>query len=106
MIYASENELQIVKGILKKHLPAHAKVWVFGSRATGVRLKKFSDLDLAIDIGERMSLRLLGQLDEDFVWCLLPYRVDVIDWASTQSYFKEIVESDFVPLNFLDEDPK
>ena len=102
MIHASIKECNLIKKILKKHLPPQTKVWAFGSRATGKRLKRFSDLDLAVDIGKPMPLRLVSQLEEDFSESLLPYRVDVIDWASTKPYFKKIVESDFVPLNFLE----
>jgi predicted nucleotidyltransferase len=65
MINILPEHLEIIKVILRKHLPSHAKVWVFGSRTTQ-KIKKFSDLDLAIDMGQPLSLRLTGNLKEDF----------------------------------------
>jgi predicted nucleotidyltransferase len=43
----SEREGAIVAEILEKYL-AGRTVWAFGSRATGKRVKRFSDLDLAV----------------------------------------------------------
>ena len=40
------DHLEIVQGILREHLPAGVKVWVFGSRANWTT-KDSSDLDLA-----------------------------------------------------------
>ena len=42
------DECEIVAAILRKHVPGRA-VWAFGSRATGKRVKRFSDLDLAVE---------------------------------------------------------
>lgn len=42
----SPHHLEIVKAILRKHVPDR-EVYYFGSRATGTA-KKFSDLDLAV----------------------------------------------------------
>jgi len=47
--------------ILAANLPHDAKVWVFGSRATG-RARRYSDLDLAIDAGRPVTLDELAQL--------------------------------------------
>lgn len=41
------DHLEIVQGILRKHLPEDVKVWVFGSRAHGTT-RDSSDLDLAL----------------------------------------------------------
>ena len=43
----------LVKTILHRYLPKYTLLWVFGSRAKGTS-KKFSDLDIAIDCGERV----------------------------------------------------
>ena len=64
-----------VLNILRAHLPASAKLWVFGSRATG-RARRYSDLDLAIDIGRPMTLDETAALAEAFSDSDLPYRVD------------------------------
>ena len=69
----------LVLGILRAHLPEAAKVWVFGSRATG-RARRYSDLDLVIDAGRRLTLDDFAGLTESFSDSDLPYRVDVVDW--------------------------
>ena len=48
----SAEDRRLVWAILTAHLPATAKIWVFGSRASG-RARRYSDLDLAIDGGFR-----------------------------------------------------
>ncbi|WP_146079996.1 nucleotidyltransferase domain-containing protein, partial [Brachyspira murdochii] len=44
MINLTENEIQIIKDILKKHIK-YGKVYLFGSRVKGTN-KKFSDIDI------------------------------------------------------------
>jgi predicted nucleotidyltransferase len=70
---------QIVSAILRTHLPQGTKAWVFGSRAMG-RARLYSDLDLAIDAGRRLTLDERASLTEAFSDSDLPYRVDVVDW--------------------------
>ncbi len=67
---------RLVLHILDIHLPRGAKVWLFGSRATG-RARRYSDLDLAIDAGRRLSLDELAELAEAFSDSDLPYKVDL-----------------------------
>ena len=84
----------IVRDILRKHVPDH-EVWAFGSRAKG-RAKRYSDLDAAV-IGETaLPLRTLGRLANDFPESDLPWRVDVVDWATTQPAFRAIIERERV----------
>ena len=42
------DHLEIVQNILREHLPAGFKVWLFGSRANWTT-KDSSDLDLAVE---------------------------------------------------------
>ena len=90
------DEWSIVHDILQKHVPDHA-VWAFGSRATGTA-KKFSDLDLAIIAARPLSLDLCASLSDDFSESDLPWRVDVVDWASTSDVFRKIIERDKVVI--------
>ncbi len=85
-------DLALVKSILSKHLPLGAVVWVFGSRATAAA-RSFSDLDLAIDIGEPLSLERLAGLAHDFDESRLPYKVDVIDWVTISDSFRKNIEN-------------
>jgi predicted nucleotidyltransferase len=87
------QDLDIVRSILQEGLPPDAKVWVFGSRATGAT-KRSSDLDLAIDAGRKLSLSELSVLNSAFEDSDLPYKVDLVDWAATGEAFRNIIERD------------
>ena len=86
---------RLVAAVLAKYLPRGAKVWVFGSRATG-RARPFSDLDLAIDAGQVLSLDEFACLAEAFCESDLPYRVDLVDWHSLDEGFRRIIAADRV----------
>ncbi len=81
---------EIVRDILRKHLPDH-EVWAFGSRVKG-RVKPYSDLDLAVISDTPLSLDVRGSLADDFSESDLPWRVDVVDWARTSDSFRKIIE--------------
>ncbi len=86
----SPTEWRIVRDILRKHIPDHA-VWAFGSRAKRTGWT-YSDLDLAIITETPLSAQIRGDLAEDFSESDLPFRVDLLDWATTQDNFRRIVE--------------
>lgn len=86
----------IVRSILRRHV-SEREVWAFGSRARGTA-KPYSDLDLAI-LGEApLGLALSAALAEDFSESDLPWKVDVVDWATTSEPFRRIIERDRVVL--------
>lgn len=88
------DHLKVVQDILQKHVPER-EVWAFGSRAKWLA-KEYSDLDLCI-VGESpLSFLTLGLLKEAFEDSDLPYKVDVVDWASTSESFRKIIERDKV----------
>lgn len=87
----------LVWQILRSNLPATAKVWVFGSRATG-RARRYSDLDLAIDAGRPLTLDETAKLAETFDESDLPYRVDVVDWRAIDDRFRQIIAQERVKL--------
>ena len=80
---------EIVRRILQTHVP-YAEVWVFGSRATG-KAKPFSDLDIAIITTQPLPLDVSASLHDDFSESDLPYKVDVVDWATTSASFRTII---------------
>ena len=84
----------IVSEILQKYVPQY-EVWAFGSRITK-KARQYSDLDLAIISESPMDLSLKAALNEAFSESDLPWQVDVIDWATTQPAFREIIEIDKV----------
>lgn len=88
------DQLQIVQTILQKHVPQY-DVWAFGSRAKWTA-KDYSDLDLCIFSDQPLSFKILGALNEDFAESDLPWKVDVVDWATTSESFRKIIERDKV----------
>ena len=93
--YVSLGELDIIAGILRKHV-AGRHVWAFGSRATGKRLKRFSDMDLAVEGTLTWDQRTA--LEADFDESLLPFKVDVVELGKLETGFRERIESDFVEI--------
>ena len=84
------SHLAMVRVILSTHVPTH-EVWAFGSRVTG-SAKEFSDLDLVV-IGEKpLSIAVHANLMDEFSESDLPYKVDVIDWATTDAAFRQIIQ--------------
>ena len=96
MIYLAPEHLRLVQSILKQHLP-HQRVLVFGSRAIGYH-KPHSDLDLCVMSDEPMSLLLMTTLKEAFSESNLPVRVDLVDWATLTSAFKNIIKETALPI--------
>ena len=88
----SPNELRIVKDILARCLPPSYRTFAFGSRATGRRLKPWSDLDLAIEGPEPLAFEVIGLLREEFDESLLPWKVDIVDRATVSEDFNKIID--------------
>jgi uncharacterized protein len=89
---------RLVLDILRAHLPRRTKTWVFGSRVTG-RARRYSDLDLAIDAGRRLTLDEIAQLAEAFGDSDLPYKVDLVDWHDIDDRWRQIIASERAPLS-------
>jgi uncharacterized protein len=92
----SAKELALVQSILSTWLPMY-EVRMFGSRARGTP-KPYSDLDLVIMGDEPVPLSTLGQLHEAFASSELPWRVDLVDWASTSPEFQQHIQTNSKPL--------
>ncbi|TAK20704.1 MAG: hypothetical protein EPO26_16900 [Chloroflexota bacterium] len=71
------------------------EVWAFGSRAKWTA-KEYSDLDLAVICDRPLGLSTTAALAEDFSESDLPWRVDVVDWATTIEAFRKVIEPDKV----------
>jgi type I restriction enzyme S subunit len=84
----------IVRDILRRRVPG-CEVWAFGSRAVG-KAKRYSDLDLAIIRDTALPLAVRAELEEAFSESDLPWRVDVVDWATTGATFRAIIMRDKV----------
>lgn len=84
----------MVKEILARYLPNY-EVWAFGSRVKGTA-RPYSDLDLAVMGNTAMSIAQLAELSEAFSESDLPWRVDIVDWATTSERFREIIRQKYV----------
>ena len=85
---------KIVQRILQEHVP-DLEVWAFGSRAKW-SAKEFSDLDLAVITDEPLPIDTSLALNEAFTEPDLPWKVDVVDWASVGDGFKKAIKRDKV----------
>lgn len=90
------DHLHIVRGILQTHVP-NREVWAFGSRAKWTA-RETSDLDLCVQGDEPLSFESMGLLRAAFEESDLPYKVDVVDWATTSDAFRKIIERDKVAV--------
>ncbi len=84
----------IVRAILHEHVPQY-EVWAFGSRVRGTA-KPYSDLDLAILTDRPLPLETSAALREAFTESDLPWKVDLVDWATLDESFRKIIEHDKV----------
>ncbi len=90
-IAITSEQWEIVTTILEKHIP-NKIIWIFGSRAKH-QAKPYSDLDIAI-IGEApLPIDLLAAMTEDFTESALPFKVDLLDWATVGVAFRGVIES-------------
>ena len=88
---------RLVLNILQANLPRSAKAWVFGSRAIG-RARPYSDLDLAIDAGRRLTLDEIARLSEAFSDSDLPYKVDLVDWHDIDDRWRQRIVTERAAL--------
>jgi predicted nucleotidyltransferase len=90
----AEKDMLIVHEVLQSFIPGRL-VWAFGSRATGGRrLKRFSDLDLAVE--GKLTWPERAGLADAFDESLLPIKVDVVELGLVDADFRERIEKDFV----------
>lgn len=88
-INLEKKHLDVVKKLLDIYLSndTQAKVYIFGSRVTNTA-KDFSDIDIAINAGKKLSLSDLANLKDDFDNSILPYNVDIVDINDISEDFK------------------
>ena len=95
-IAITDAEWSIVKDILQKFLPKET-VWAFGSRVRHTH-KPFSDLDIVVVNDQPLSIATMAELREAFSESDLPWKVDVVDWASISDSFKDTIKSNKLEL--------
>lgn len=85
------QEWETVRQILQRLVPDR-EVWAFGSRVDG-RAWAYSDLDLAIVGDQALPAGRRAELREAFVESDLPWKVDLVDLASSSDRFRRIVQA-------------
>jgi len=90
------DDLTIIRKILAEYIP-HATVWAFGSRVQGTQ-KEYSDLDLAIIHPEPLNAKLLAKLRLAFEESDLPFKVDIVEFASASPRFRDIIASSKIEI--------
>jgi predicted nucleotidyltransferase len=90
------DERVIVERILAFHIPER-HVAVFGSRANGTA-KPTSDLDLCVMGDVPLPPLVRQQLLDAFSVSVLPFKVDLVEWANLTERFRSIVTASAVPL--------
>ncbi|MBC7428069.1 MAG: nucleotidyltransferase domain-containing protein [Bacteriovorax sp.] len=91
------EELQEIKQILQKTFGdlEDAKVYLFGSRATG-KHKEYSDIDLAINSKSKELSKKISLFNEEWEKSKLPYKVDLTSWKDIyKSYLPKIRKEKF-----------
>ncbi|MEY3790738.1 MAG: hypothetical protein RLZ09_1574 [Pseudomonadota bacterium] len=91
LIDISPENWQIVREILQRYVPDR-EVWAFGSRAKWTA-KEFSDLDLAIIGDMPLSIALTADMKEAFQESALPFKIDIVDWASITPSFRQVIQA-------------
>lgn len=91
LIDISPENWHIVRDILQRYVPDR-EVWAFGSRAKWTA-KEFSDLDIAIIVDEPLSIGLMAEMREAFQESSLPFKIDIVDWASITPAFRQVIQA-------------
>lgn len=90
------EDLKLVKSILAKYIPNY-DVYAFGSRARGTA-RKFSDLDLAVMSERPLNFDLYATLKDAFSESNLPFKIDIVDWASIDEKFQDVIKQHYLIL--------
>jgi len=89
-----DENIAIVQNILVATIPEF-EVHAFGSRVHGRGLKPFSDIDLSVMATAPVASERLCELKEQFAESDLPYKVDIVDYASASPRFRDIIRQEY-----------
>lgn len=95
-IVIEPHQWEELYAILERFASGHT-IWAFGSRATGKRIRRFSDLDLLIGDPE-LSFMELATLAEALDESRLPFKVDITQLAYITADFRSRIQDDLVLL--------
>ena len=96
---AVQDDLEEVREVVLRGLgPVRAKVFLFGSRASG-KATGISDIDVAVLPLETLPDGMLSRIREALEESTIPYHVDVVDLSTVDEGFREQVLAEGVPWN-------
>ena len=87
----------IVRAILRRHVPGR-EVRAFGSRVAN-NARRFSDLDLVVLGNDRLPENLKVVLKMEFEDSDLPFRVDVLEWATAPDHLRAAITKLSEPIS-------
>jgi type I restriction enzyme S subunit len=93
-IVIEPHEWEELSAILERYVPGR-EVWAFGSRATGRRVRRYSDLDIALG-GEGLPFDQMAMLREALDESRLPFNVDLAVLGSLTPEFRARIEPELV----------
>jgi predicted nucleotidyltransferase len=96
-----EDHADIVRGVLRAHLPQGARAYVFGSRAHG-EARRYSDLDLALEWDQPLGLDVIGEIAEALSESDLPYKVDIVDLLTVDPAFRARIAADCMAFDTIE----
>ena len=82
----NEEEKKHIIGIISVFVP-NATIYVFGSHARGDATPK-SDLDVAIDQGDKVHYEILSELKTVLDALYISYKIDLVDLQRATGKFK------------------
>jgi predicted nucleotidyltransferase len=83
-----------IRRLLKEHIPAQAKVYLYGSRARhDHRWNSDYDIWIDADVSRRVISEMTDQFDESFV----PFSVDIVTTPQFEGRFAERVKGEAIP---------
>jgi len=85
-----QNDKKYIIKVVRSILP-NCKIVVFGSRVDGTA-RKYSDLDISLDDGKRISGNHMDQIKENFNQSDIVYKIDISDWHLLESDFQEKIK--------------
>ncbi len=91
------EEERLVRAILRRHLPAGTRVFVFGSRASA-KSKPMSDLDLSLEAPAPLELATMARLADALDESALAWKVDLVDRATVSDAFGKLIDQHKVPF--------
>ena len=95
-IVIEPHEWEELSDLLKRYVHSR-RVWAFGSRATGRRVRRFSDLDIAVG-DEELPLNEMAMFREALDESHLPFKVDVVQMAALTPEFRSRIQPELVLL--------